>query len=259
MSLFAKLLPSFLRPYRPGDEVRIDPPPLDHAQRWLSFLTWPQFVHRYEVEGLEHVPRTGPALVVSPHSFAALDMFLLGKRIFERDGRLLRGLTDHLVFKIPLMRDVFSTLGIVDGTQDNGLALLESGQLAVCMPGGGYEWSRSSRLRRTLRWGDHRGYARLAAQAGVPIIPTACPAADDLYLVVLDGWTVGEIVKRVFRTRRVYPVPLWTGLGPFPFPVKLRQYVGEPQWPKTEGDLEERARDLDERVRRVLVEMLGRG
>ncbi len=124
------------------------------------------------------------------------------------------------------------------------------------MPGGALDWSRPSSLRRKLRWGDHLGYARLAVEAGVPVIPTACPAADDLYRVLVDGWSTGEILQRVLGTSRVWPVPLVVGLGPFPLPVKLVQYVAEPQWPLAEGDDEERALELDGRVHGVLQGLL---
>jgi 1-acyl-sn-glycerol-3-phosphate acyltransferase len=215
-------------------------------------------VHRYRVQGLEHVPGSGPALVVSPHAFAVLDMFLFAKAVFEGRGRILRGLTDHFAFSIPLVRDLFANLGVVDGTRENGLGLLSSGQLATCMPGGALDWSRSSRERRRLRWGDHRGYARLAVEAGVPVIPTACPAADDLYWIVNDGWRTGRTLRRVLRTSRNYPLPLAIGLGPFPFPVRLTQFVGEPVWPVAEGSLDERARELDLRVLGVLEQLLRR-
>ncbi|MFC1706228.1 lysophospholipid acyltransferase family protein [Planctomycetota bacterium] len=251
------LLPSFVRPYRPGDELRIDPPHLaENPEPFMGFLGWAERIHRYQVLGLEHVPSEGAALVVSPHPFMATGMFLLSKRIFERDGRLLRGLTDHWIFSIPLVRDLFATMGIVDGTQENGLRLLRSGQLATCMPGGGLDWSRSSRQRRQLRWGNHRGYARLAAIAGVPVIPTACPAGDELYWVLNDGWRAGVLLQRLLGTRRILPLPLVVGLGPLPFPVKLTQYVAPPIWPKGEGSVEDRARDLDRRVRSVLEGLL---
>ena len=253
-----RVLPSYFRAYQPNDETRVEPPSLENAERILRLFDVAEGLHRYEVHGLEHVPAGGPALLVSSHSLVALDMFLLCKRIFERDGRVVRGLTDHFVFSVPVMRDVWATLGIVDGTQENGTRLLDSGQLAACMPGGGLEASRSWRLKRTLRWGNHRGYARLAVRANVPIIPTACPAADDLYCVLVDGWTTGRLIQRVTRTKRVFPVPLAVGVGILPFPVKLTQYVGEPQWPLPEGDPEERAIELDGRVRRVIRDLLQR-
>jgi 1-acyl-sn-glycerol-3-phosphate acyltransferase len=218
--------------------------------------------HRYRIEGFEHVPARAPALLVSFHALTVVDMFLLGRAIYRRDGRVVRGLTDTLVFQIPGLRDVFTTLGIVAGTQDNAVALLASGELAACMPGGGLEWSRPTSQARQMRWGNHRGYARLAIRAGVPIIPTACPSADRAYYVAIDGWTVGEALKRLLGSERVLPFPIWLGLlGPIAFPVKLTQYVAPPIWPGVPpeaADDEDAVCRLDERVRAVIAGLLER-
>jgi 1-acyl-sn-glycerol-3-phosphate acyltransferase len=246
--------------YQPGDEFRIEPPPPGRTARLLRYLEWPERIHRYEVHGLEHVPRSGPALLVSHHPYGVVGMFCLGKRLFERDGRVPRGLTEHVAFMIPGLRDLFATLGVVDGNQDNGLALLSSGQLAACMPGGALEWSRSSRQRRELRWGEHRGYARLAVRAGVPVIPLACPAADDLYWVLYDGWRLGGALQRWLGLGRNYPFTIGVGLGPLPLPVKLTHHVAPPEHPlgPEHGTEEERTRELDQRVRAVVRELLSR-
>jgi len=61
-------------------------------------------------------------------------MFLLAKRVFERDGRTMRGLTDHMVFKIPLLRDLWST------SQLALWAVLLSGGIAIAV--GVYSASR---------------------------------------------------------------------------------------------------------------------
>jgi len=244
--------------YRPGDENRIALPPMGRAETILRIARLMERYHRYEVIGLEHVPRTGSALMVSPHAYMPLDMFLLGRRVFERDGRMMRGLSEHIAFIIPGLRDLFTAFGIVDGTQENGLALLKSGQLAVCMPGGSRDWCRPASQRRTLRWANHRGYARLAVRAGVPIIPTACPAADDLYVVLNDGLKFSDALQRIFRIKYRLPATLAIGLGLAPLPVKLTQHVAPPLWAKAEGTEDERVLDLDTRVRAVLEELLSR-
>lgn len=248
-----------LRTYHPGDENRLDAP--DDAQaRWLlDLLGFFDRYHRYEVDGLEHVPSTGPALLVSYHAYTVIDIFLLGRRVYLRDRRVVRGLTDTFMFSLPGIRDVFTTLGVVRGTQDNGLGLLAQGQLACCMPGGGLEWSRPSSQKRQLRWGDHRGYARLAIRAGAPIVPTACPAADDVYYQPLDGWKLGEAVQRLARLPRVIPLPVPIGLLGWPLPVKLRQYVAPPIWPDVPPEAAEdpaAVERLDARVRQVIAELL---
>ena len=252
-----------LRTYRPGDEDRIAPPSAEHAGWVMAWLELAERYHRYRIEGFEHVPARGPALLVSFHSMTVIDMFLLCRAIFLRDGRVVRGLTDKLVFKLPLVRDFFTTLGIVQGTQENALSLLADGQLAACMPGGGLEWSRSSSQARQLRWGDHRGYARLAIRAGVPIVPTACPAADRAYFVPFDGWQVGTWARALVGRGRVLPFTVAIGLlGPLPFPVQLTQHVAPPIWPDAPPEAADdplAVERLDARVRAVITELLRRG
>jgi 1-acyl-sn-glycerol-3-phosphate acyltransferase len=245
--------------YRPGDEDRLDPP--RDPTPWMSLLGALDRYHRYEIDGLEHVPRRGPALVVAFHSFATIDMFLLARAIYLRDGRIVRGLTDKLVFRVPGVRDVASRLGVVAGTQRNGLGLLRRGAIAACMPGGALEWSRPRRMRRTMRWGEHRGYARLAIRAGAPIIPTACPAADRAFYVPFDGWTIGRALQRCLGASRALPLPIAIGLGPLPVPVHLVQHVAPaitPDEPPEAADDERVVRRLDERVRDTIAGLLRR-
>ncbi|MBK9036325.1 MAG: acyltransferase family protein [Myxococcales bacterium] len=250
-----------LRTYQPGDEHRLEPPDPERVGWLLELLDLADRYHRYQVDGLEHVPRTGPALITSYHALTVIDMCLLGRRIFLRDRRLPRALTDKLMFSFPVIRDLFATLGVVVGTQDNAVGLLRAGELSVCMPGGGLEWARSSRQRYQLRWGDHRGYARLAIRTGVAIIPTACPAADRVFVVPYDGWKAGELARRWLGLSRTIPLPLPLGL-PFGLPIRLTQRVGAPIWPdappEAADDPAEVAR-LDERVRAVIRELLARG
>lgn len=254
-----------VRAYAPGDEHRVEPPDPARARALLGPLAVSERLHRFEIRGFEHVPRVGAGLLVGFHPFYPLGTILLMKRVLERDGRVVRGLTDHLVWSVPGVRDIWATLGVVDGTRDNASRLLAAGELAVCMPGGALEWSRSSRQRRTLRWGEHRGYARMAVRANVPVIPTCCPAADDLFWIANDGWEfgtgAGRRIGRLLGLNRPLPLPLPVGLGLLAFPVKLVQHVAPPEWPLGEdaGDEEARVRELDARVRRVMLGLLTRG
>jgi 1-acyl-sn-glycerol-3-phosphate acyltransferase len=248
-----------LRRYRRGDEDRLEPPADEHAGWILDSLRVFERWHRYRVVGLEHVPAEGAALIVGFHAFSAIDMLLLGRRIYVRDGRVIRGLTDRLAFHIPGVRDLATTMGIVVGSQANGVGLLRAGHLAACMPGGALEWSRSSWQRRQLRWGDHRGYARLAIRTGAPIIPTACPNADSTFFVPYDGWKLGLHLQRLLGAPRPLPLPMAIGLGPLGFPIQLTQHIAPPIHP----DLPPEAADdpaavaaLDARVRAVITALL---
>ena len=259
-SSLARARDRYLRVYRPGDEHRLEPPDPRQVAWLVRLLAVAERYHRYRVDGLEHIPRTGPALITSFHALTIIDMCMLGRRVFLRDRRIPRGLTDTLMFSFPGIRDLFTTLGIVEGTQANAAALLRAGELAVCMPGGGLEWARSSRQRYQLRWGDHRGYARLAIRAGVPIVPTACPGADRVFVVPFDGWKAGEVARRWLGLRRTIPLPVPLGL-PFGLPVQLTQRVGAPIWPEVPpaaADDPAAVARLDDRVRASIRDLLAR-
>ena len=52
------------------------------------------------MEGIDSFPESGPVLLVTNHSLATYDGFLLGLEILNTKGRLSRGLGDDLLFKI---------------------------------------------------------------------------------------------------------------------------------------------------------------
>ena len=181
-------------------------------------------IHRYEVHGLHHVPRSGAALLCLNHGPVPIDAGLLGAAIYRQQGRLPRALTDHLVFKLPLLREMFLAAGAVDGRHDLADTLLLRGNLVIVMPGGAPEAFKSSDRAYELLWRQRTGFARLAIRTQVPIVPAACVGIDELYRVPFDMFELG---RKVFRVRSM-PLPLAWGIGPLPRPVKLDHHLGAP-------------------------------
>lgn len=183
--------------------------------------------HRFEISGLEHVPREGAALLVVHHSLATYDGFLLGDAIYEGTGRLPRGLGDDRIFQIPGLRALALAIGLVPASPEAGERLLAEGHILGVAPGGMWESLRPRQERRRSRWDGRRGFVRLALRAGVPMIFGACPAADDIFRVYRSALT-DRIYDRVH-----WPVPLARGLGPtlVPRPVKLHAWLSEPLYP----------------------------
>ena len=83
-------------------------------QTCLSLLRFLMKYHRYEVKGMDHIPRTGPALIVINHSLATYDSFLLGAAIFLETGRYASGLADRRIFQTPGLSQLFLKLGAVE-------------------------------------------------------------------------------------------------------------------------------------------------
>lgn len=57
--------------------------------------------HGYEVEGLENIPDTGPALIVYYHGAIPIDSYYLNSKCLLTKKRLIRAVGDHFLFRIP--------------------------------------------------------------------------------------------------------------------------------------------------------------
>jgi len=210
--------------------------------------------HRYRVEGMDHVPAEGGVLMVIFHSFATYDGFLLGAKIYEETGRLGRGLGDDRIFQTPWLADKARAVGLVPASPDAGLHLLQQGELLGVAPGGMWESLRPSTERYRLRWGDRRGFCRLAIRAQVPLMICACPAADEVYTLRPSRLT-DAVYQRIH-----WPVPMVRGLGPtlVPRPVQLTHHIApliEPP-PFDESRLDADADALFDEAKAVMEELL---
>nr|MBA3718489.1 1-acyl-sn-glycerol-3-phosphate acyltransferase [Actinomycetota bacterium] len=122
--------------------------------------------YRIEVEGGEHIPATGPCILVSNHDSLA-DPFFLG----VATPRPIHYMSKIELWNNPIvgkLMDWFGTFPIERGGGDSGalrhgLELLEEGGVLGIFPQG---TSRAHRNRPFLR-----GAARLALLTGAPIVP----------------------------------------------------------------------------------------
>jgi 1-acyl-sn-glycerol-3-phosphate acyltransferase len=184
-------------------------------------------VFRHEVVGLERVPGDGPALLVLNHGPCPVDAVLFAHAVHEAQGRWIRFLGERLIFERPRLAERLRPWGVVEGNHYQARRRFQANDLVGVFPGGAREAWKPHREARTVRWEGRTGFARLAFKAGVPIVPVACPAADDLYIVLNDGYATAE---RLFGKSRL-PLPLFLGLGPLPLPVRVVHYVGSPIHP----------------------------
>jgi 1-acyl-sn-glycerol-3-phosphate acyltransferase len=209
--------------------------------------------HRARLVGAEHLPREGPVLLVGNHGVWGYETPAFFHLLHRATGRYPVGLAERGFFRVPLVRTVLPWLGGVEGTRENALAALEAGALVVCYPGGAWETFKRSHGRYQLRWERALGFARLAASAGVPVVPFAGFGVDDTFL-----WPPGE--ERLclpLAPGDKYRLPLVVGLGPLPLPVRLTFAVGAPHAPPPPDAPDSRLRAFRDRVaasvRRLLL------
>jgi 1-acyl-sn-glycerol-3-phosphate acyltransferase len=170
------------------------------------------------LEGVEHIPREGGALIVSNHALFALDTAVLGALLVRDLERSPRFLADRMLWKIPGFRQIITAIGALPGEPRAAEELLRRGELVVVYPGGVDDSLKLSGERYQLKWKQRSGFARVAMAAKVPIIPVVGFGIDEMYRVVGYERFLG---RRMFGSPR-YDLPIAFGAfgSVLPRPVK---------------------------------------
>lgn len=178
----------------------------------------------YEVRGLEHVPAGGGAMLVAYHALMPLDAWYLGARTWLERRRLIRAMGDRWLFRTPVMRDLVAGLGAVPGNREDAVRLLREGQVVGVSPGGVREALAGRKRHYQLVWGARLGFARVALEAGVDVLPVFTENCEDLARAPLSG---SPPFQALYEATRLPLVPVVMP-GPLPFPVKLVTHIGPP-------------------------------
>lgn len=185
---------------------------------------------RVQSRGLDNIPEAGAALLVSNHSgVLPLDAIMLQAGVFAEHpgGRNLRLLGADLVYSVPVLSGLARRSGHTRADPAEALRLLEAGELVGVFPEGfkgiGKPFSERYRLQRFGRG----GFARIALQAGVPIIPCAIVGAEEIYPMIGNS----EVLAKALRLPYFPVTPLFPWLGPvgvIPLPSKWIIEFGAP-------------------------------
>lgn len=219
---------------------------------------------RAEFHGFDRMPDAGAALVVGNHGPFAVDTPLLVRHTWKSRRRVVRMLADRALFTVPVVRDLLTGFGTLEGEPNAAMHLLERGHLVGVYPGGVREAFKGPEGRHRVRdyWGKSLGFVRLAMRAGVPIVPVACAGIDDIYVQVktaeeLKDSLFARLLQKYMNNPK-YSVALFAGAGVLPLPARLVYEVGDPIVMPETGEAAANDRALVERTRDVVAEKLER-
>ncbi|CAK1543614.1 unnamed protein product [Leptosia nina] len=195
-----------------------------HAARLAVCALWDAhgwLWHGYDIRGLENIPE-GPFLVIYYHGALPIDMyyFIARMQLFKRIH--VHTVADRFLFKIPGWSQLLDGLCVIPGTVQTCAGVLRNGNPLAISPGGVYEAQFGDHSYR-LYWKSRIGFAKVALEAKVPIIPMFTQNVREAFRTV--GWLRG-ICLRIYAATRIPLAPVYGG-----FPVKLVTHLGKPIYP----------------------------
>jgi len=224
--------------------------------------------HRHEIDG--HLDDPGEqVLFVANHGFGGI--FDLNVAALVSANHLINVqrpttiLIHQMTWTIGLGRFV-EAYGVRPASRQAAEEGFARGHHVLVLPGGDLDAFKAHRDKDKIVFGGRSGFARLALDAGVPIVPIVTAGAGDSLLVLSDGQKLAKALKldRLLRLKAL-PVSLsfpWglnvglVGLLPYiPLPSKLRPRVLPAMRPEPEETAESFAARVEAAMQDALDEL----
>ena len=174
MSLFRKLtFTDWARNITVDEPGRFAPALVTLADRVSGPLL--RLLHRPSLRGLENLPADGPYLLVANHSggVAAAELSSFFTLWLQEFGtrRPLAGFTLPLTFHVFPFTQLLRAGGAIPSTYEAARQALAAGVPILVFPGGDHEVLRPVWQANRVDFGGRTGFLRIAAEAGIPIVP----------------------------------------------------------------------------------------
>lgn len=133
---------------------------------------------RLKCDGLDHVPETGPALLVANHTgWLGLDYAMTALCVHDALDRTPRGMAHAAWFKAPGTASFARKVGLFEVTKDAMAKQLANGHLVMLFPEGEKGAFRPGSDYRLEPFA--RGFVRVAMATQVPVVPVAVLGGEE--------------------------------------------------------------------------------
>jgi 1-acyl-sn-glycerol-3-phosphate acyltransferase len=223
---------------------------------------------RVEVEGIEHVPATGGALLVSNHAGALPpDAAMIAKAIKTEHARPrpLHLTVEHFFKGYPGLAMLIAKVGGVPAHPANVHRLLyDEEQLVLVFPEGRKGTEKLYKDRYRLRRFGRGGFVESAMRARAPIVPVAVVGAEEAMPVFAQLKPLKKLTGLIyFPVTPTFPLlGLFGGLGYLPakFRIRFLEPIPTDQWGdepwNDKGLVQTVAEEVRARIQEELYEML---
>lgn len=173
---------------------------------WIALVVIRVQRWRIRVEGLEHVPAAGGAVIAANHT-SYWDFFVAGRGPYLRFRRPVRIMAKESLFRIPLFGRLMRRTGNIPVRRGDGrgalrtaIEALEAGELVLVLP--------EQTISRSFDLLPFRpGAARMAIAAGVPLVPAITWGSHRFYTMGRRPRWSWRLPVEVRYGEPLHPVP----------------------------------------------------
>lgn len=217
------------------DIFGLDPVIAEMVWHVVNMLYFDYF--RVDVEGIENIPMEGGAVLVANHGAAALpyDGAMLSLSVMNEAEipRRVRVIGTEIFNMLPGVSHLYRKAGGAYAAREDARELLARGHLLGVFPEGERGFMKPVWDAYKVGRLGRGGFADLAQEASVPIIPVAIVGSEEVHPTVMVSKRLAMLVKLVFPEQRLDAVAI--ALNPVPLPIRWRIRFLPPVEPTAPG------------------------
>lgn len=186
-----------------------------HVWRYISHDIQKNLQDSFHLVGKDRLPETPALFLCHPHGLIGYSWmlhFCYGIHSWPQDTPKPLVAIHSILFRIPLVRDVLEQFRCIEAKEDIIKDHLKKG-ISVAIVTGGIEemiYNGDTTVKLVLK--KRKGYARIAKEMNVPIVPLFTVGENELFPTE-PFWLWKLVAEWIHTYTRIYvPLPSWTSM-----------------------------------------------